>query len=73
MGEALAAAKKLREEEAVDNRMLREEEAVDNRMLRWREKGWSYARLARKYGLNRKEVKARLAAAMLRKGHVPSS
>ena len=31
VGEALAAAKKLREEEAVDNRMLREEEAVDNR------------------------------------------
>ena len=28
----------------------------NERVLRWRERGWSYARLAKKFGMNRKDV-----------------
>ena len=43
------------------------DEDLDERMLRWRDKGWSYGRIGRKFGIERMVVKARLAEARRRK------
>ena len=43
------------------------DEDLDERMARWRAKGWSYARIGKKFNLDRMVVKSRLAEARRRK------